>query len=286
MTRYGAGKCQEIQPPCDSSSYSAFRLPSCRRDTLLRLCSFLEQNTHDLVMALLIIALGLLPAILANSLVPVTLYSDHSCTTPSTLTNTTTLPLDTCVVTTGLGSFELPSFPCTSGDVQQYIFTDVACGTLADMFAYSVSSNNCYESSKGALAAIMLSCNQDTPGTPTATTTVDVGVVATAAAGSASTTSTSGSSNSGNGSSSSGDTTSTPTTGWDSLSLGTRIGIIIGVVVVVIGLGTTGEVQRRRHTTISKVYPEPTQEQGYAYVRTPVTITRQPQPVYVYQERY
>ncbi len=239
-------------------------------------------------MPLLLAALALLPVTLANTVIPITLYTDHSCTTPSTLTNTTTLPLDTCVVTTGLGSFDLPSFPCTSGDVQQYIFTDIACGTLADMFAYSLGPNDCYESSKGPLAAIVLSCNQDSPGTPTATTTVDVGVVATAAVGSATATDASGGSNSGTASSSSSETGSTPT-GWDSLSLGTRIAIIIGVAVVVIVLGTTGGVtEHKRRERMRVGYGKPTQEQGFALHQpppqlVPVTITRQ--PVYRYWER-
>ena len=125
----------------------------------------------------------------------------------------------------------LNPFPCTSGVVQVYAFSDTVCGTQDDIFS---GISHCMErATDGVYAAIMLSCDQEEPGSPTATTTIPVGPIATSS-GEGNDTSSSGSSSSPSSPTSSTDTgssTDTSSSGWDSLSTGGKVGIPIGSIV-------------------------------------------------------
>jgi hypothetical protein len=212
-------------------------------------------------MLVVLVAWALLrAATLANASateIPMTLYTDNSCDDPSTTAANVSLNIDVCVVTPGLGSFVLEPFPCSSGSVITYVFSDTACGNVAEDSVFRGGGNdgdnaNCYGPIKGDLAAIMLSCNQDTPGQPSSTTTIDVGPVATGASPtSISSTATSGSGNgdgsspsssSSSGTGSGSGSSSSNASGWNSLDLGTRIGIIVALAVgippILIGIYT------------------------------------------------
>lgn len=202
-------------------------------------------------MLVVLVAWALLrAATLANASateIPMTLYTDNSCDDPSTTAANVSLNIDVCVVTPGLGSFVLEPFPCSSGSVITYVFSDTACGNVVEggvtRGGDGSNNDNCYGLIQGDLAAIMLSCNQDTPGQPSSTTTIDVGPVATGASPSSTSstaTSSSGggdgsspssSSSSGTGSGSGSSSSSSIASGWNSLDFGTRIGIIVALAV-------------------------------------------------------
>jgi hypothetical protein len=134
---------------------------------------------------MLVFALAILRAALVGASateIPITLYRDNNCVDPSTTASNISLNINACVVTPGLGSFDLKPFPRSSGSVKNYVFTDRACGQLDyDYFSNGDlrGSNSCYGRIDGDVAAVMLSCNQETPGEPISTTTITVGVVAT-----------------------------------------------------------------------------------------------------------
>lgn len=115
------------------------------------------------------------------------LYTDNSCNQASTTAANVSLSLDVCTVTPGLGSFVLSPFPCSSGSVIGYVFSDTACGNANqdNLFKGGGGDGNgnshCYGPIHGDLAAVMLSCDQNTPGQPSSTTTVNVGPIATGA---------------------------------------------------------------------------------------------------------
>jgi hypothetical protein len=60
--------------------------------------------------------------------IPITLYTDNACGTPSTTAANVSLEIGVCTVTPGLGSFHLQPYPCSSGSVANYVFSDTACG--------------------------------------------------------------------------------------------------------------------------------------------------------------
>ena len=60
--------------------------------------------------------------------IPLDFYTDNACAVPSTTAANISLELGVCSVTPGLGSFVLQPYPCSSGDVVQYAFSDTACG--------------------------------------------------------------------------------------------------------------------------------------------------------------
>ncbi|PMD13729.1 hypothetical protein NA56DRAFT_755500 [Hyaloscypha hepaticicola] len=169
--------------------------------------------------------------------VSLSLYTDQSCTTPSATNPNVTLGLNVCAVTTGLESFILLPTPCVSGDVAAWMFTDIACGNPAgimDWYHGAGGNDYCWATFHGAMAAVMLTCdaNKDEtyPSRPTSTTTIAVGPVANPPA---SATTSTGSSSSGTSTSESGSTATgnSTATGWSSLDLGTRIGIIVAICV-------------------------------------------------------
>ncbi|OCT53324.1 hypothetical protein CLCR_10665 [Cladophialophora carrionii] len=214
----------------------------------------------------------------SGTLIPITFYTnfgfDSGCTTPSTLATNISLELGACVVTPGLGSFHLSPFPCASGSVQNYVFTDTACGQVSRDY-YRGGDGSCYTAYYGAMAAIMLSCDQESPEPPTATTTIPVAAVATGASSSTSST-TPSSSNEGGDDSSATSTSTTDTSSssasasaseWNSLDLGTRIGIIVSLAVGVPPITLTiymilqkrrrkaDEQQAQAHGTPMQTYP-------------------------------
>ena len=173
--------------------------------------------------------------------IPITLYTDTDCVTPSTSATNVSLGIGVCAVTPGLSSFHLGSFPCLSGSVRYYIFGDTACGHTTDFTDHYA---DCHSAIEGGLAAVMLSCNQEDPEQPSSFTTINVGPIATAASSTLPAATGGGGDdypNSGSGSGSSPES-SPEAHGWDSLSLGTKLGIIIslavGVPPILIGLWT------------------------------------------------
>ncbi|KAI4152639.1 MAG: hypothetical protein LQ340_002796 [Diploschistes diacapsis] len=183
--------------------------------------------------------------------IPIALYTDIHCDTPSTLHPNASLSLGVCAVTPGLGSISLPAYPCTSGDVHVWAFADTSCGNQDDIFSLG---NDCDgRANPGAYAAIMLNCDSNSPGTPTATTTIDVGPIATGGAAASLTPGAGGSSAIGGpapsvtpgaggspASPSSFSSSSNISNGWYALSQAARIGIIVGSVVVFLALASFG----------------------------------------------
>jgi hypothetical protein len=180
--------------------------------------------------------------------IALSLYTDHACSTPSASNPNVTLGLNVCAVTTGLESFVLSPVPCISGDVAHWVFTDVACEDVSGAYERGANNNmNCYAAYDGAMAAVMLTCDGDAdetePSRPTSTTTIAVGPVAEAGASTAAPAAPSTSSGpTGTGGDQGAPTTTSVASGWNSLDLGTRIGIIValavGVPPILIGLYT------------------------------------------------
>ena len=191
--------------------------------------------------------------------IPLSLYTDESCLTPSTSAPNITLGLNVCTVTTGLESFILPVTPCISGNVAVWGFTDNACANLGTS-SWEISTKHCYaSSSNGAIAAIMLTCDANAdetePSAAMATTTVSVGPVANSYPTSTSTPSSSSGNNS---------TPNSNTSPWDNLKIGARVGII--VVASLAGLSFTYLVVRRVSNP-----PVQVQEKRFQWVDIPVT---------------
>lgn len=195
---------------------------------------------------------------------PLALYTDESCTIPSTSNPNVTLGLNVCAVTTGLESFVIYPPSCTSGSVKPWVFTDVACGTVSSNYYRGANLNDyCYATYHGAMAAVMVTCDGEdatSPSAPTSTTTISVGAVANAATstggstGGSTATATAASSSSGSGTSTGTGSNATQTSsskksGWDSLDSGARIGIIVALAVgippILIGLWTLAIMNRR-----------------------------------------
>lgn len=199
------------------------------------------------------------PATLADASsteIPMTLYTDNSCKDASTTAANVSLNLDVCTVTPGLGSFVLNPFPCSSGSVIGYVFSDTACGNANQNNLFKGGGDganpHCYGPIKGDLAAVMLSCDQNTPKQPSSTTTIKVGPIATGASitspSSSSTTKGASSDGSSSSSSSSNDsgTPGSSSSGWKSLNSGTRVGIIVALSVGIPLLTISGIYKERK----------------------------------------
>lgn len=203
--------------------------------------------------------------------IALSLYTDHACSTPSASNPNITLGLNVCAVTTGLESFILSPVPCTSGDVAHWVFTDVACGDVSDAYYRGASNNmDCYAAYDGAMAAVMLTCDGDAdetePSRPTSTTTIAVGPVATAGASTAAPAVPSTSSGTtGNGGGKGASTTNSAASGWNSLDLGARIGIIVALAVGSILIGSyTAHIKKKKriergNSMSLRTYPPNTQ---------------------------
>ncbi|MCJ1254532.1 hypothetical protein MMC24_002347 [Lignoscripta atroalba] len=128
-----------------------------------------------------------LSAVLAQVQIPVRFYTDGQCQTPSTENAAVSIPISECIVTPGLGSISYDRVPCTNGAVQLVAYQDTSCGTQLGILDWYRVTDSCSARYKGAIAAILLTCNQVSgagtidPGTPTATSTVVVGQVADSA---------------------------------------------------------------------------------------------------------
>lgn len=172
--------------------------------------------------------------------VSLALYTDVYCKEPSTLNANVTLALDTCAVTPGLGSLILPDVSCGDTDVQVYCFSDSACDTQVDIFDAGFGCEG--PPNPGHYSSIMLSCDQDEPGTPTATTTIDVGVPSSTSSSAASSS-----------------TAVSALSGWDSFSTAGKIGTIGGgaggLIVVLIIIGTLLKVLRIFHPAPTQARP-------------------------------
>lgn len=182
--------------------------------------------------------------------IPITLYTDNTCLDVSTTATNVSLNLDVCTVTPGLGSYVLNPFPCSSGSVIGYVFSDTACGNSDQSNLFrggggDGSNPHCYGPIYGGLAALMLSCKQNTPGQPSSTTTINVGPIAAGASptstsstakgsggdGSSSTNGSSGGGSSSTSATSIASSSSSPSGSWNSLDYGARIGIIVALAV-------------------------------------------------------
>ena len=179
--------------------------------------------------------------------VPLDFYTDNACATPSTTAANVSIELGVCAVTPGLGSLVLRPYPCSSGDVVQYAFSDTACGQPKTASSTSLYGYCYAELMGGDIAAIMLSCDQSGAGTPTSATTIAVGPIATGGPNST-TSSTTGSGDGSSSSSSSSNASSSSSLGdgWDKLSLPVKIVIIAGVSISVLSALTGGAYEKHR----------------------------------------
>ena len=190
----------------------------------------------------------------------INLYDDFYCNQPSTLNPTVTLPLSTCLVTTGgegLVIAELP--PCPQSTATLIYYQDTACGVQTTDVSTSLSQN-CFQLAAGTglyvARAVMFSCQPAANNPqPSSTTTAVVSALAavatgstesngsgssTSAAGSTPTdTSTQKNSTGSSGSNSNGDTsTSTSTSASTSSGSGSGSGLNTGdIIALVVGLG-------------------------------------------------
>ncbi|MCJ1452048.1 hypothetical protein MMC28_002388, partial [Mycoblastus sanguinarius] len=126
----------------------------------------------------------------------INLYDDYDCNTPSTLNPTVTLPLSTCLVTTGGGGLVIDQTPpCPQGTATLIYYQDPACGLADGTDLYNAK-------------AVMFSCQpaENNP-EPSSTSTAVVSALAAVATGSTG----SNGSGGGSGSSTSAAGGSTPT---------------------------------------------------------------------------
>lgn len=206
--------------------------------------------------------------------VPLDFYTDDRCATPSTTAANVSVALGVCAVTPGLGSLVLRPYPCSSGNVVQYAFSDTACGQPKTLTSTSLEGYCYAELMGGDIAAIMLSCDQSGAGQPTGTTTIAVGPIATGGPNST----TSSTTGSGDGSSSSSSSSSTGSTspalgsGWDSLSLPVKIVIIAGISISVLSAFTGGIYEKRRRGRAA-AYGAPILQETQSYTHTSNTRT-------------
>lgn len=178
--------------------------------------------------------------------ISISVYTDIECQTPSTISTNVSLSLGVCAVTPGLGSVSRRDVPCANGVVQVWGFTDITCTT--EIFLGLTSyGDGCYgRATPGAVAAILLNCDENSPGTPTATTTIKVAPIATGGSSSAKASSSAGSTSYGGESGSATNASS----GWDALSTGAKVGIIAGSLVGILVLSYfIGLVNKKRTVT-------------------------------------
>lgn len=198
-----------------------------------------------MISALFILYLSLLAGMLrhvsAQSNITISTFTDNECNTASTTAPSVSIPLDACIVTIGMESFQFPTTPCAGGgapSVLSYAFTDQSC---IKSWLYTANyGKGCRgaDTAGSAYGSIMLTCRAESssgqaPSSDGSSVTITVGPAATGAS--------SGSSNS-SSSSSSGGTTSTSSSGsssdssdgcsgWSCLSYGERIGVIVAIAV-------------------------------------------------------
>ena len=193
----------------------------------------------------------------------INLYDDYNCNHPSSLNPTVTLPLSTCLVTTGGEGLVIAEFPpCPQSTATLIYYQDTACGVQANDVSTSLIAQNCFDLAAGTdiydARAVMFSCQPAANNPqPSSTTTAVVSALAavatgstesngsgssTSAAGSTPTdTSTQKNSTGSSGSNSNGSTstsTSTSTSSGSGSGSGTGSGLNTGdVIALVVGLG-------------------------------------------------
>ena len=112
-----------------------------------------------------LLLLLLLPT-LSASLIPISTFTDYQCNTPSTAATNVSLPLDVCVVTVGIQSFQLPKTPCAGGgapSVLNYGFTDNFCSK--EWLYHTEYGDGCYraDGEGAAFGSILLTCKEEDP---------------------------------------------------------------------------------------------------------------------------
>ena len=197
----------------------------------------------------------------------INLYNDYDCNHPSSLNPTVTLPLSTCLVTTGGEGLVIAEFPpCPQSTATLIYYQDVACGVPTSDVSTSIFAQNCFQLASGTdlynARAVMFSCQPAANNPqPSSTTTAVVSALAavatgstesngsgssTSAAGSTPTdTSTQKNSTDSSGSNSNGGTrtststsTGTSTSTSTSTSSGSGSGLNTGdIIALVVGLG-------------------------------------------------
>ena len=120
----------------------------------------------------------------------INLYDDYDCNTPSTLNPTVTLPLSTCLVTTGGGGLVIDQTPpCPQGTATLIYYQDPACGVQTTDVSTAIASNNCFQLSDGTdlynAKSVMFSCQPAANNPePSSTSTAVVSALAAVATGS------------------------------------------------------------------------------------------------------
>ena len=132
------------------------------------------------MLSLLLFLLSCFFTIRAQTQVKLDLYTDFDCQEASTENPTINIPINECLVTTGLGSVGVPSVPCQNGVVNIIAFGDASCGITVSVF--DSPNGKCWFRTNGAIAAVLLTCVQDGGyDAPTVTSTIAVGPIADAA---------------------------------------------------------------------------------------------------------
>lgn len=139
------------------------------------------------------------------------LYNDYDCIDPSTLNPSVTLPLSTCLVTTGGEGLVIDSLPaCPSTTAALIYYQDTACGVQTNDVSTDIVAENCFQLAAGVgiynARSVMFSCSPAANNPqPSSTTTAVVSALAAVATGNTD------SNGSGSGSSTSSAAGSTPT---------------------------------------------------------------------------
>jgi hypothetical protein len=263
------GEASEIPPGA-----RPFYMPSHSSNLSPCTCSFIAFPFFVLKFSFAMLVSFLALALLSSAQlarvngIPLLLYTDHVCLTPSASNPNVTLELNVCAITTGLESFILDPTPCTTGNVQGWTFLDTACRNPGPVYS-SGNIKYCYAPLEGGgIGSVMLTCDQSetTPPTPVSTTTIVVGPVANPITSNSSSSS----------STSTGGTSDQPAikSWWDSLSRGTRIAFIVALAVgvpLLVVLVIIGRRNREPGTSFASPYFGTTTQQT---TTTQTTTTR------------
>ncbi|CAF9933200.1 MAG: hypothetical protein ALECFALPRED_005502 [Alectoria fallacina] len=118
------------------------------------------------------------------------LYDDFDCDHPSTLKPTVTLPVSTCLITTGGEGLVIDELPaCSQGNATLIYYSDTACGVQTTDVSTSIVASSCNQLAAGTdlynANAVMFSCQPAANNPqPTSTTTAVVSALAAVATGS------------------------------------------------------------------------------------------------------
>ena len=129
--------------------------------------SFSSRRDHILYLSLLV------SAVFAQG--QIAQFIDMSCAEKSPVNPTVSLPLDTCLVTSGaygLVSQRLPACPTGSGSATLQLYHDQSC-TVPETSSISVN-DNCYNLGTSGIPAVMFICGSVADGNSNATSTTTV----------------------------------------------------------------------------------------------------------------